>query len=77
MCRAFLLPGVHHTHEAANFASPAAVTSVDSPSFLPMLLAIGGYDPLQDWQRRHYQFSDPSARKNLQEAGIQKCMFQT
>ncbi|KAG8089426.1 hypothetical protein GUJ93_ZPchr0011g27621 [Zizania palustris] len=53
MWRAFLPPGADRTHEAANFASPAASAGIDSPSFPPVLLAIGGYDPLQDWQRRY------------------------
>uniref|UniRef100_A0A0D3HJZ2 Alpha/beta hydrolase fold-3 domain-containing protein n=1 Tax=Oryza barthii TaxID=65489 RepID=A0A0D3HJZ2_9ORYZ len=38
---------------AANFAAPSAAPGVDSPAFPPVLLAIGGYDPLQDWQRRY------------------------
>ncbi|KAL5203725.1 hypothetical protein ABZP36_008596 [Zizania latifolia] len=50
---AFLPPGADRTHEAANFAAPAAAAGVDSPAFPPVLLAIGGYDPLQDWQRRY------------------------
>ncbi|OEL25185.1 putative carboxylesterase 18 [Dichanthelium oligosanthes] len=51
MWRAFLPPGADRTHEAANFASPAAAAGLDSPAFPPVLLAIGGFDPLQDWQR--------------------------
>ncbi|RLM58207.1 gibberellin receptor GID1L2 [Panicum miliaceum] len=53
MWRAFLPPGADRTHEAANFASPAAAAGLDSPAFPPVLIAIGGYDPLQDWQRRY------------------------
>ncbi|KAF0895184.1 hypothetical protein E2562_008525 [Oryza meyeriana var. granulata] len=53
MWRAFLPPGCDRTHEAANFAAPSAASGVDSPAFPPVLLAIGGYDPLQDWQRRY------------------------
>jgi acetyl esterase/lipase len=45
--------GADRTHEAANFASPAAAAGLDSAAFPPVLLAIGGYDPLQDWQRRY------------------------
>ncbi|KAL6868318.1 hypothetical protein ACP4OV_015163 [Aristida adscensionis] len=51
--RAFLPPGADRTHEAANFAAPAAAAGLDSPAFPPVLLAVGGYDPLQDWQRRY------------------------
>jgi len=53
MWRAFLPPGADRTHEAASFASPAAAAGLDSPAFPPVLVAIGGYDPLQDWQRRY------------------------
>nr|CAB3489579.1 unnamed protein product [Digitaria exilis] len=53
MWRAFLPPGADRTHEAANFAHPAAIAGVESPAFPPVLLAIGGFDPLQDWQRRY------------------------
>ncbi|XP_062196953.1 probable carboxylesterase 18 [Phragmites australis] len=53
MWRAFLPPDADRTHEAANFASPAAAAGLDSPAFPPVLLTIGGYDPLQDWQRQY------------------------
>ncbi|GJN38087.1 hypothetical protein PR202_gb27097 [Eleusine coracana subsp. coracana] len=53
MWRAFLPPGADRTHEAADFACPAAAAGLDSPAFPPVLLAIGGFDPLQDWQRRY------------------------
>ena len=53
MWRAFLPPGADRTHEAANFAHPAAAAGLESPAFPPVLLAVGGFDPLQDWQRRY------------------------
>ncbi|CAO2143786.1 unnamed protein product [Urochloa humidicola] len=53
MWRAFLPPGADRTHPAANFAHPDAAAGLDSPAFPPVLLAIGGFDPLQDWQRRY------------------------
>jgi acetyl esterase/lipase len=53
MWRAFLPAGADRTHEAANFAHPAAAAGLESPAFPPVLLAIGGFDPLQDWQRRY------------------------
>jgi acetyl esterase/lipase len=55
MWRAFLPPGADRSHEAACCASPEAAGGVDSPAFPPVLLVIGGYDPLQDWQRRYYE----------------------
>ncbi|KAM0882436.1 hypothetical protein ACQ4PT_032305 [Festuca glaucescens] len=53
MWRAFLPPGADRTHEAAHAASPAAAAGVDSPAFPPAVVVVGGYDPLQDWQRRY------------------------
>ncbi|KAL6658615.1 hypothetical protein ACP70R_004201 [Stipagrostis hirtigluma subsp. patula] len=52
MWRAFLPPGVDRTHEAC---SPAgAVAGLEScPAFPPATVVVGGYDPLQDWQRRY------------------------
>ncbi|KAL5204410.1 hypothetical protein ABZP36_009281 [Zizania latifolia] len=51
--RAFLPPGADRTHEAAHAASPAGAAGIDSPAFPPTTVVIGGYDPLQDWQRRY------------------------
>uniref|UniRef100_A0A0E0R674 Alpha/beta hydrolase fold-3 domain-containing protein n=1 Tax=Oryza rufipogon TaxID=4529 RepID=A0A0E0R674_ORYRU len=42
-------PKNHHGGGGGGVAAPG----VDSPAFPPVLLAIGGYDPLQDWQRRY------------------------
>ncbi|KAJ1275225.1 hypothetical protein BS78_05G120300 [Paspalum vaginatum] len=53
MWRAFLPPCADRTHEAANFTSPDAAAGLDSAAFPPVLLAVGGYDPLQDLQRRY------------------------
>ncbi|KAK1646308.1 hypothetical protein QYE76_064113 [Lolium multiflorum] len=53
MWRAFLPPGADRTHEAAHAASPAAIPGVDSDAFPPAVVVVGGYDPLQDWQRRY------------------------
>ncbi|KAM0909566.1 hypothetical protein ACQ4PT_014731 [Festuca glaucescens] len=53
MWRAFLPPGADRTHEAAHAASPAAMAGIDSEAFPPAVVVVGGYDPLQDWQRRY------------------------
>ncbi|TVU25974.1 hypothetical protein EJB05_28497, partial [Eragrostis curvula] len=55
MWRAFLPPGADRTHEAADAraSSPAAAAGIDSPHFPPATVVVGGYDPLQDWQRRY------------------------
>jgi acetyl esterase/lipase len=53
MWRAFLPPGADRTHEAANVASPAAAAGIDLEAFPPAVVVVGGFDPLQDWQRRY------------------------
>ncbi|KAE8819901.1 hypothetical protein D1007_02074 [Hordeum vulgare] len=62
MWRAFLPDGADRTHEAACFTSPGAAAGVDSPAFPPVLLVIGGYDPLQDWQRRYCEMLKASGK---------------
>ncbi|XBI73028.1 hypothetical protein VPH35_066859 [Triticum aestivum] len=62
MWRAFLPDGADRTHEAACFTSPGAAAGLDSPAFPPVLLVIGGYDPLQDWQRRYCEMLKDSGK---------------
>jgi acetyl esterase/lipase len=52
MWRAFLPHGADRDHEAA---SPEGATAgIDAAGFFPpATVVIGGYDPLQDWQRRY------------------------
>ncbi|KAF3321717.1 putative carboxylesterase 18 [Carex littledalei] len=50
--KAFLPEGADKNHEAAYVFSPA--TELGN-AFPPVLLVIGGYDPLQDWQKRYYE----------------------
>ncbi|XP_062183151.1 probable carboxylesterase 18 [Phragmites australis] len=52
MWRAFLPPGADRTHQASSPA-PATTGIDDAPAFPPATVVIGGYDPLQDWQRRY------------------------
>ncbi|RLM57805.1 putative carboxylesterase 18 [Panicum miliaceum] len=52
MWRAFLPPGADRTHEACS--PDAAVAGIESaPAFPSATVVVGGYDPLQDWQRRY------------------------
>nr|XP_034606497.1 probable carboxylesterase 18 [Setaria viridis] len=52
MWRAFLPPGADRSHEACS--PTAAVAGIKSaPAFPPVTVVVGGYDPLQDWQRRY------------------------
>ncbi|KQJ88842.1 probable carboxylesterase 18 [Brachypodium distachyon] len=53
MWRAFLPPGADRTHEACAAAGAAAAAGVESAAFPPAVVVVGGYDPLQDWQRRY------------------------
>lgn len=50
MWRAFLPPGADRSHEAA---CPDAAAVEEEEEFPPVLVVVGGYDPLQDWQRRY------------------------
>ncbi|CAN6374860.1 unnamed protein product [Urochloa humidicola] len=51
MWRAFLPAGSDRNHEAC---SPDAAAGLGgSPEFPPVTVVVGGYDPLQDWQRRY------------------------
>ncbi|MQL76283.1 hypothetical protein Taro_008675 [Colocasia esculenta] len=50
--RAFLPEGVGRDHEAA---SPEGAVSGLSEDFPPAMVVIGGFDPLQDWQRKYYE----------------------
>lgn len=52
MWRAFLPHGADRTHEASS--PDVATAGIDgAPDFPPATVVIGGYDPLQDWQRRY------------------------
>ncbi|KAG2556744.1 probable carboxylesterase 18 [Panicum virgatum] len=52
MWRAFLPPGADRAHEACS--PDAAVAGLEAaPAFPPATVVVGGYDPLQDWQRRY------------------------
>nr|CAB3491326.1 unnamed protein product [Digitaria exilis] len=52
MWRAFLPPGADRAHEACS--PEAAVAGLGGRElFPPVTVVVGGYDPLQDWQRRY------------------------
>jgi acetyl esterase/lipase len=52
MWRAFLPPGADRSHDACSPAAAAAGIGA-APAFPPVTVVVGGYDPLQDWQRRY------------------------
>ncbi|WOL14283.1 putative carboxylesterase 18 [Canna indica] len=52
--RAFLPEGADRDHEAVNVFGPRATGELEAA--LPeAMLVVGGFDPLQDWQRRYYE----------------------
>ncbi|KAG6516602.1 hypothetical protein ZIOFF_027071 [Zingiber officinale] len=54
MWRAFLPEGADRDHEAANPFGPRAEGELEAA--LPeAMVVVGGFDPLQDWQRRYYE----------------------
>ncbi|KAJ1685952.1 hypothetical protein LUZ63_017342 [Rhynchospora breviuscula] len=50
--KAFLPEGADRNHEAAHVFNQ---TTELGSAFPPVLLVIGGYDPLQDWQKRYHE----------------------
>ncbi|CAL4994301.1 unnamed protein product [Urochloa decumbens] len=52
MWRAFLPAGSDRNHEACS-PDAAAAGLGEAPEFPPVTVVVGGYDPLQDWQRRY------------------------
>lgn len=50
--RAFLPEGSDRDHEASNVFGPKDLGELEK-GFPPAIVVIGGYDPLQDWQRRY------------------------
>ncbi|XP_010246596.1 PREDICTED: probable carboxylesterase 18 [Nelumbo nucifera] len=60
--KAFLPEGSNRDHEAANVSAPktADISELDYPA---TLVCVGGLDPLQDWQRRYYQWLKSSGKE--------------
>ncbi|KAK8961307.1 putative carboxylesterase 18 [Platanthera guangdongensis] len=52
MWRAFLPIGADRDHEAANVFGPRDLVEVEE-DFPPVMVVVGGFDPLRDWQRRY------------------------
>ncbi|KAF2297262.1 hypothetical protein GH714_020233 [Hevea brasiliensis] len=53
--KAFLPDGSDRDHPAANVFGPKS-DNISGVKFPAMLLVIGGFDTLQDWQRKYYQW---------------------
>nr|QLI42754.1 alpha/beta hydrolase fold-3-like protein [Nigella sativa] len=53
--KAFLPEGENRDHEAANVFGPKSVGVSHLEDFPPTLVFVGGFDPLQDWQKLYYE----------------------
>ncbi|KAL5704020.1 hypothetical protein ACHQM5_022498 [Ranunculus cassubicifolius] len=51
--KAFLPEGADRDHEAVNVFGPKSTDISGLKSFPPVLVFVGGFDPLQDWQKRY------------------------
>ncbi|KAF3444194.1 hypothetical protein FNV43_RR13884 [Rhamnella rubrinervis] len=59
-----LLPeGCDRDHHASNVSGPNAVDITGKGKYPDALVFVGGLDPLQDWQRRYYQWLKKSGIK--------------
>ncbi|KAJ0024189.1 hypothetical protein Pint_07206 [Pistacia integerrima] len=52
--QAFLPQGSNRDHPATNIFGPNSV-DISGLSFPATMVVVGGFDPLQDWQRRYYE----------------------
>ncbi|XP_058190043.1 probable carboxylesterase 18 [Rhododendron vialii] len=59
--RAFLPPGSNRDHEAANIFLGADVSGVEK--YPATIVFVGGFDPLQDWQKRFYEWLSKSGKE--------------
>jgi acetyl esterase/lipase len=62
--KAFLPDGANRDHEAANVSGPNAV-DISGLEFPDTIVFVGGFDPLQDWQRRYYNWLKKSGKEAL------------
>ncbi|XP_020107459.1 probable carboxylesterase 18 [Ananas comosus] len=60
--KAFLPEGADRNHEAAHVCTAEAAAELGE-GFPPTMVVIGGFDPLQDWQRRYYEALKGSGRE--------------
>ncbi|PON33300.1 Arylacetamide deacetylase [Parasponia andersonii] len=62
MWKAFLPEESDRDHEAANVSGPKGADVSGLEHYPKTLVFIGGLDPLQDWQRRYYQWLKKSGK---------------
>ncbi|KAH7834776.1 hypothetical protein Vadar_019655 [Vaccinium darrowii] len=61
MWRAFLPEGSDRNHEAANIFSGRDVSGVEK--YPATMVFVGGFDPLQDWQKRFYEWVNKAGKE--------------
>ncbi|KAL6994847.1 putative carboxylesterase 18 [Sarracenia purpurea var. burkii] len=61
--KAFLPPGEDRDHEAINVSGPRAVDISGLERFPVTMVVVGGFDPLQEWQRRYYNWLKNSGKE--------------
>lgn len=62
MWKVFLPESANRDHEASNVSGPNAadISGLDYPE---AIVFVGGFDPLQDWQRRYYEWLKKSGKE--------------
>ncbi|KAK4283245.1 hypothetical protein QN277_000219 [Acacia crassicarpa] len=60
--KVFLPEGSNRDHEAVNVSGPNAV-DISGMDYPDTIVFVGGFDPLQDWQRRYYEWLKKSGKE--------------
>lgn len=60
--KAFLPEGENRDHEAANVMGPRAV-DISAVEYPETMVVVGGFDPLQDWQREFFKWIKRSGKE--------------
>ncbi|KAM6578108.1 hypothetical protein CsatB_029945 [Cannabis sativa] len=63
MWKAFLPEGSNRDHEASNVSGPRGKDISGLRCFPKTLVFVGGWDPLQDWQRKYYEWLKKSGKE--------------
>ncbi|GAB2300971.1 hypothetical protein Dimus_035007, partial [Dionaea muscipula] len=63
MWKAFLQEGMDLDHWAVNVSGPNAVDISGLDLFPPVILFVGGFDPLRDWQIRYHEWLRRSGKE--------------
>lgn len=61
--KAFLPDGADRDHEAVNVSGPNAI-DISDLEYPDTVVFVGGFDPLQDWQRRYSQWLNKSGKES-------------